>query len=121
MTTQESHDTTEQDNTLVGFSTIDDRGRVALTKATRRALHLRTGSSLAYVVLDGAIMLVPQDTYLTEIAERAARVLHNAGLSVDDLLTELPTVREEILRKEYGDRFVDALASAHAAIHTTHS
>ena len=59
-------------------------------------------------------------TKLVEMAERATRLLHDAGLTVGDLLAELPAVREEIMRDEYGDTFVDALVSAHAALHHNH-
>jgi hypothetical protein len=43
-------------------------------------------------------------------------MLENAGLTVEDLLAELPAVREEILREDYGDEFVDELARRHAAV-----
>src|SRR5947209_13422935 len=80
------------DDGLAGFATLDDRGRVALSKATRHALNLRTGSSLAYVVLDGTIILIPQDEHLARLSAQAARLLENAGLTVDDLLADLPAV-----------------------------
>ena len=104
------------DDGLAGFATLDDRGRVALSKAARHALKLRTGSSVAYIVVDGAIVLIPQDEHLARLSEHAAQLLENAGLTVEDLLAELPAVREEILREDYGDEFVDELARRQAAV-----
>ena len=112
---QRSQDKAHDDG-LAGFATVDDRGRVALSKAARQALNLRAGSSLAYVVVDGTIVLIPQDEHLARVSEQAAQMLENAGLTVEDLLAELPAVREEILREDYGDEFVDELARRHAAV-----
>lgn len=103
---------------LVGFATVDDRGRIALSKDARQALSLHAGSSLAYVVVDGAIMLFPQDERLAQLFEHTARVLEGAGLTAEALLEELPAVRDEMMREDYGDEFVDELARRHAALRT---
>src|SRR5690242_16951676 len=108
----------EGDEDVAGFATLDDRGRIALSKAARQALRLRAGSAVAYAVVDGAMIIVPQDEHLARLAEHASQVLQEAGVTVDDLLADLPSVREEILREEYGDEFVAALARAHAALHS---
>jgi AbrB family looped-hinge helix DNA binding protein len=112
---QPSQDTAH-DGGLAGFATVDDRGRVVLSKAARHALNLRAGSSLAYVVIDGAIVLIPQDEHLARLSERAAQMRENVGLTVEDLLAKLPAAREEILREDHGEEFVDELARRHAAV-----
>jgi AbrB family looped-hinge helix DNA binding protein len=101
---------------LAGFATVDDRGRVVLSKAARYALNLRAGSSLAYVVVDGTIVLIPQDEHLARLSEHAAQMRENVGLTVEDLLAALPAAREEILREDYGDEFVDELTRRHTAV-----
>ncbi len=106
----------DQGNGLAGFATLDDRGRLALSKAARQALDLHPGSPVAYVVVDGAIMLIPQDKHLARLSEHAARVLADAGLTVQDLIDELPAPREQIMREEYGDELVDALERERAAL-----
>lgn len=107
------------DDSMTGFATLDDRGRIALPKAARKALDLHSGSSLAYVVVDGAVMLIPQDDHLVRLSKHAAQVLEDAGLTVEDLLEELPAIRGGIMRAEYGDEFVDALEREHAALRDT--
>lgn len=104
-----------QDDGLSGFATLDDRGRVALSKATRQALNLRPGSSLAYVVVDGSIMFFPQDEHLARLSEHAAQILDEAGLSVEDLLTTLPAARAKVMRDAYGADFMEALEREHTA------
>src|SRR5687768_8654488 len=80
-----------------GFGTVDDKGRVALPKPLRSALGIEPGSAVAYVLLDGAVLLVPQDEQLTELGRRAGEVLSAVGLTVRDLLDELPAVRAAIV------------------------
>lgn len=100
---------------IAGFAILDDRGRVALSKAARQALNLHAGSALAYAVVDGTILLIPQDRHLAETAAHAASILERAGLTVDELLAELPAVWDEVLRDSYGDAFVDEWERRHAA------
>lgn len=44
---------------------------------------------------------------------RAVRALEDAGLTTQDLLDEIPVVGNELMRKEYGDAFVDELERLH--------
>ena len=49
------------------FGIIDQKGRVAIPKEARNALGVKPGSHVAYVVLDGALMIVPEDEHLAEL------------------------------------------------------
>ncbi len=98
-----------QEAGVVGFATVDDKGRVSLAKPVRQALGVRPGSALAFVLVDG-MLLIPWDGQLAALMDHAASVLERAGVTVEDLLEELPAVRSEIMRETYGDEFVDALA-----------
>lgn len=49
---------------------------------------------------------VPPDDPVVAAMNRAARVLEDAGLTVDDLLDELPRVRDQVARETYGDEFM---------------
>ena len=94
---------------LAGFSTLDDKGRVALPKAVRASLGVHSGSSLAYIVLDNAVLLVPQDEHLAELQRQAIAALTEAGLTVDDLLERLPEARADVMREAYGPAFLARL------------
>ena len=98
-----------EDNTGVGFSTIDEKGRIALPKAVRSALGVRAGSSLAYIVLDDAVLFIPQDAHLAELQQRAIQTLTEAGLTVEDLLDQLPQARDAVTRESYTPEFLAKL------------
>lgn len=97
-----------------GFGTVDDKGRISLSRAVRGALGIKPGSSLAYVVLDGMLLLVPQDEHLAALMEDAGQALSRAGLALRDLLDELPSARAEVVSEAYGASFLQELAGLHA-------
>lgn len=96
-----------------GFGTLDDKGRLSLPKQVRESLGVQPGASMAYIVLDGAVLLVPQDAHLTALMERAAQVLGKAHVTVRDLLDELPQARADVVREAYGEEFMRELAEQH--------
>ncbi len=96
---------------------LDEKGRLGVGKAVRQALAIRPGSALAYVLLDDALLLIPQDEQLATLMARAAAALAAAGVTTQDLLDDLPAARSAVMREAYGDAFMDALAREHAALH----
>jgi AbrB family looped-hinge helix DNA binding protein len=98
-----------EDETGVGFSTVDEKGRIALPKAVRSALGVRAGSSLAYIVLDDAVLFIPQDAHLAELQQQAIQTLTEAGLTVEDLLDQLPQARDAVTREAYSPEFLAKL------------
>lgn len=59
---------------------------------------------------------VPSDDPMVAAMDRAAGVLAQAGLTVDDLLNSLPRIRDQLARATYGDEFMDALGRERAAL-----
>lgn len=96
----------------VGYAQLDDKGRLLLGKPVRQALGIGAGSTVAYVKVGDALMIIPQDAHLAELMGAAQRVLEQAHISVDDMLAELPRVREEVVVAHYGADFLDALEKA---------
>lgn len=99
-----------------GFAVLDDKGRLPLPQEVRDALGLHAGSAVACILLDGMILLLPQDREMVELMEQAPRRLAEAGLTVQDLLDNLPKVREEVMIEAYGEEFVRDLERRHAAL-----
>lgn len=93
----------------VGFSTLDEKGRIALPKAVRTALGVHSGSSLAYIVLDDAVLFIPQDAHLAQLQETAIQALTEADLTVEDLLAQLPQARDAVMREAYSPEFLAKL------------
>ena len=106
----------ERESGVVGFGVLDDKGRLSLSKPVRQALGVQPGSSLAYVLVDHTLMLIPQDEHLAKLLDRSTQAMERAGLTVENLLDELPAARDEIMRETYGADFMDALAQEHAAL-----
>jgi bifunctional DNA-binding transcriptional regulator/antitoxin component of YhaV-PrlF toxin-antitoxin module len=93
----------------VGYAHLDDKGRLPLGKPVRQALGLHAGSTVAYVKVGDALLLIPQDAHLAQLLEAATAAFERAGISVDEMLAELPHVREEIGTAHYGAEFWDEL------------
>lgn len=102
------------ETSTAGFGTVDDKGRISLSRAVRGALGIKPGSSLAYVVLDGMLLLVPQDEHLATVMERGRQALAGAGFTAQDLMDELPAAQAEIVSEAYGVSFLEELARLHA-------
>ncbi|HST86837.1 MAG TPA: AbrB/MazE/SpoVT family DNA-binding domain-containing protein [Ktedonobacterales bacterium] len=111
-----SQETVETDGQLMGgFGIIDEKGRLSLSKPVRNALGVQAGSSVAFIVLDHALLLIPQDAHLAALMERGAAALSAAGLTVQDVLDELPAARAEVMREAYSTEFLEELDQLHAA------
>jgi len=92
-----------------GFSRLDDKGRMPITKAVRDALDLQPGSTVAWVTLGQGFMVIPQDAHLTQVMEDATSTLEHAGITVDALLQGLDEARDEVVREHYGESYFETL------------
>lgn len=101
---------------IAGFSVLDNKGRLSLSKPVRQALGMRPGSTLAYVLVDAGLLLIPQDDHLAALLDHAASVLEEAGLTTQDLLDELPAARAAVVEELYGAAFMAELTRQHAAL-----
>ena len=57
-----------------------------------------------------------EDHELEAVMAQAARALEAAGMTVQDLLDELPAAGEEVMRQIYGDALVDDLLREHGTV-----
>jgi bifunctional DNA-binding transcriptional regulator/antitoxin component of YhaV-PrlF toxin-antitoxin module len=92
-----------------GFGVVDEKGRLSLARSVRNALGIEPGSRVAYVVLDGALLVVPQDEHLATLTQRAQQALSTAGLTAQDVLDELPAARASVVSEAYGAEFVQEI------------
>lgn len=97
-------------------SVLDDRGRLSLPQTVRDALQLHAGSRVTFVQLDGTVLLVPENKDLNDLLERAARSLTETEQTLEQLLANLPKVREEIMTEAYGEEFMQELKSKYASL-----
>lgn len=101
---------------MAGFAVLDNKGRLALPKVVRSALHVEGGSTVAYVVAGDTLLVVPQDAHLALLMERASRAVAAAGLTAQDYIDEVPAVREELLHESYSADFIAQLRAEHARV-----
>lgn len=94
---------------MAGYTQLDGKGRLTLGKSIREALHLEAGSTLAWLMVGDAVMLVPADAHLAELMDAAATAFENAHLNLDNLEEELTSIREEIVTEHYGPSFFHEL------------
>src|SRR5690242_4465109 len=79
-----------------------DNGRnessFAIARAPVRAAVSNADNSSGFTVMAG-----PQQMSLETLMSRAAQALASAGISVQDLLDELPAARARVVTSAYGD------------------
>jgi bifunctional DNA-binding transcriptional regulator/antitoxin component of YhaV-PrlF toxin-antitoxin module len=100
---------------MAGYTQLDGKGRLTLGKSIRDTLHLDAGSTLAWLRVEDAVMLVPVDAHLADRMNAAAAVFENAHLNLDDLDEELTRIREEVVEEHYGPDFFQA---SHRTVNT---
>ena len=99
-----------------GFGTLDDKGRLSLPKAVRQALGVQPGSSVALIVVNKTLLVLPQDQHFVELMEQGAKAIADAGITTQDLLDALPAIREEIAIETYGAEFMAELERERQAL-----
>jgi bifunctional DNA-binding transcriptional regulator/antitoxin component of YhaV-PrlF toxin-antitoxin module len=101
------HNTASSDDeSSSGFGVVDEKGRLSLTKTVRHKLGIEPGSRVAYVLLGGAVLIVPEDKHLETLMQKAEKALRAAKLTAEDLLDELPATRDAVIRETYGADFI---------------
>lgn len=88
---------------------------MTLSKPIRRALRLDAGSTLAWIKLGDALLLVPQDAHLAALMESAVAAFERAGLSLAHVEAELAATRDEVVTEHYGAGVFEDLRHAAAA------
>jgi DNA-binding transcriptional regulator/RsmH inhibitor MraZ len=100
---------------------MDEKGRISLPKRLRQLLGAEPGSSIAYIALDHALLLIPQDEHLTHLQQRAHEALERGGLTAQDLLDDIPQARAAVAAEVYGDAFLRDLERRYGSAPTSQS
>lgn len=80
---------------------VRQRGQVTLPRKLRESLAIEEGDTLVAVPVGDTLMLLPQRLRVPELADQLAGMMEEAGLSLADLLEDLPRIREELYRERY--------------------
>lgn len=82
---------------------IRQRGQITIPSQARQALALEDGDTLTLVQVGDTLILTQVAPRVPELADRIADMMDETGLSLADLLADLPRIRAEIYQETYGE------------------
>lgn len=77
------------------------RGQVTIPRRLRESLAIETGDTLTVFQIGDALLLEPRPLQTPPLIDQMADMLDESGLTLADLLADLPRIREEIYRERY--------------------
>lgn len=81
---------------------VRQRGQLTIPQKVRESLSIKEGDVLRLVQVGDGFLLTPKRLRTLELADSIADMLDEEGVTLADLLTDLPRIREEIYRERYG-------------------
>lgn len=82
---------------------VRQRGQMTIPQKVRAALSIEDGDTLTLVQIGDAFVLTPKPLKSPKYATEFSSLMSEKGLSLADLLQDLPQIREEIYNERYGD------------------
>lgn len=82
---------------------VRQRGQFTIPQKIRESLNIEEGDSLNVSMIGDAILLTPKAIRTQELAEKIADMLDDEGISLADLLQDLPQIRADIYRERYSN------------------
>lgn len=93
------------DTDLQKFTTqLRQRGQITIPQKLRESLALHEGDVLTILQLGDNILLTPHTFRTFEIADKISDLMEEEGVTLADLLNDLPQIRAEIYKEKYGDK-----------------
>ena len=77
------------------------RGQITIPRRLRESLAIKAGDTVSVFQVGEALLLTPRPLQTPQLIERMADMLDESGLTLADLLADLPRIREEIYRERY--------------------
>lgn len=72
---------------------------MTIPRKLREALSIADGDALTLVRIGDALMLAPQTPRTYELADKIAGMMESEGITLADLLADLPKIRAEIYQE----------------------
>jgi AbrB family looped-hinge helix DNA binding protein len=72
------------------------RGQLTIPQLVRQSLSIREGDALTLVQVGDSILLSPRELQGPELGDRFTALMQEAGVTLADLLEELPEIRREL-------------------------
>ncbi len=80
---------------------VRQRGQVTIPRRLRELLAIEDGDTLTVFQVGDTLLLAPRPLQTPQLIDRMADMLDESGLTLADLLADLPRIREEIYRERY--------------------
>lgn len=80
---------------------LRQRGQLTIPQKVRDSLGLDDGETLTLVQIGDLIFLTQKRLRVATLADHIASLIEKEGVSLADLLEELPKIREEIYQERY--------------------
>lgn len=80
---------------------VRQRGQLTIPRKLRESLSIEEGDTLELLPIGDTLVIAPRPLLVPALADRLASMVDAAGLSLADLLDELPRIREESYREQY--------------------
>ena len=81
---------------------VRQRGSLTLSASLRERYRIKEGDTFKILDLDGILVLMPMTTMVQELAREIESARVEAGLSVEEMLTDLRKQRERYVQEKYG-------------------
>ena len=81
---------------------VRQRGSLTLPASLRERYRIKEGDTFKILDLDGILVLMPMTTMVQELAREIESARVEAGLSVEEMLTDLRKQRERYVQEKYG-------------------
>ncbi len=95
-------------DTLIGSQQftvkIRARGQMTIPSKLRDSLSINQGDMLNIVQIGKGFYLSPKPLKGPELADKFADLMEEKGITLADLLEDLPKIREEIYHERYGNQ-----------------
>lgn len=76
------------------------RGQMTIPRKLRDALSIEDGDTITLFQIGDAVVLAPKPPRTYELADKIADMMESEGLTLADLLADLPKIREEIYKEQ---------------------
>jgi bifunctional DNA-binding transcriptional regulator/antitoxin component of YhaV-PrlF toxin-antitoxin module len=83
---------------------LRSKGTLTIPSDVRERYAFEEGDVFSLVDLgDGSLLLVPRVSMVPKLVAEIEALRIEAGLSVEDMLADLPAIRQAVYRERYGD------------------
>ncbi|MBS1249268.1 MAG: hypothetical protein MAG431_00844 [Chloroflexi bacterium] len=81
---------------------VRDRGQMTIPSKLRESLSIDKGDMLTLVQMGKGFYLASRPLRTYKLSDKIADMMEEEGVTLTDLLEDLPKIREEIYQEQYG-------------------